>query len=71
MSIKIESIITILPNGAMSLQMVEAKRKDATEVELKLLEELKPAFQKMALKELIDRGFKPAINFNGKDNTHH
>ncbi|SQC23513.1 Uncharacterised protein [Klebsiella pneumoniae] len=46
MAIKIESIITILPNGAMSLQMVEAKTKDATEVELKLLEELKPAFQK-------------------------
>ncbi|AYJ94890.1 hypothetical protein D1220_23005 [Klebsiella pneumoniae] len=71
MAIKIESIITILPNGAMSLQMVEAKTKDATEVELKLLEELKPAFQKMALKELIDRGFKPAINFPSKDKTHH
>ena len=71
MAIKIESIITILPNGAMSLQMVEAKTKDATEVELKLLEELKPTFQELAQKELIDRGFKPAINFPSKDKTHH
>lgn len=71
MAIKIESIITILPNGSMSLQMVAANTKDATEVELKLLEELKPVFREMALKELIERGFKPAINFSNKGNSHH
>ncbi len=71
MAIKIESIITILPNGSMSLQMVAANTKDAAEVELKLLEELKPVFHEMALKALIDRGFKPAINFSSKGKTHH
>ncbi len=71
MAIKIETIIAILPNGAMGLKMVAGNTKDATETELKLLEELKPIFHELALKELIDRGFKPAINFSSKDKTHH
>ncbi|HBY9741596.1 TPA: hypothetical protein MJA79_18930 [Klebsiella pneumoniae] len=71
MAIKIETIIAILPSGAMGLKMVAGNTKDATETELKLLEELKPTFQELAQKELIDRGFKPAINFPSKDKTHH
>ncbi|EPA6640202.1 hypothetical protein ACTVPA_19150 [Serratia bockelmannii] len=71
MAIKIETIIAILPNGAMGLKMVAGNTKDATETELKLLEELKPVFQQMALKELMDRGFKPAINLPNKGKIHH
>lgn len=56
MAISIETIIAIMPDGKMCLQMVAGNTQDATELELKLLEELKPVFQEVALKELAIRG---------------